>query len=210
MGELKLAVLASGRGSNFEALVQAAESGRLNARFHLLIISNPNAGAQEIARAHGIPWLCLQRGDFEDRNAFVAAMKEALVQSGANTLALAGYMKKLPPEIIDAYAGSIFNIHPGLLPAFGGQGMFGGHVHQAVLDAGCKVSGVTVHLVDNQYDHGAIVAQRCVPVLPGDDARALAARVLKEEHRLFAEVLQAVAEGRLRSHQSIFWLEAKQ
>lgn len=208
MGLLKLAVLASGRGSNFEALVRAGKDGRLNAQFALLIVSKPDTGALEIASAHGIPAICLRRGDFENRGAFVAAMQSALVASGAETLALAGYMKKLPPEVISAYAGRIFNIHPGLLPAFGGQGMFGRHVHQAVLDAGCKVSGVTVHLVDERYDHGPIVAQRCVPVLPDDDAQTLAARVLKEEHCLFAEVLGAVAQGRLCVDSGQAWLSS--
>ena len=195
MNPLRLAVLASGRGSNFEALVRAARQGRLDVDFRLLLASQPGAGALEVARQAGVDTAVVRRSDFEDRSAFVQAMLDRLQAAGAEILVLAGYMKKIPPEVIARYPRRIFNIHPGLLPAFGGQGLFGHHVHQAVLDQGCKVSGVTIHLVDDQYDHGPIVAQRCVPVLPNDDAASMAARVLAVEHALYAEVLQAVARA---------------
>jgi len=106
-------------------------------------------------------------------------------------------MKKIPPEIIDVYRDRMVNIHPALLPSFGGKGMYGRHVHEAVLRSGCKVSGVTVHMVDEKYDHGAIVAQRSVPVEEGDSAETLAERVLRVEHSLYPEVLQWFAEDRV-------------
>lgn len=198
--------MASGRGSNFEQLLRAAQEGRLDAEFRLLLASQPGAGALDIAHRAGVDTAVVRRADFGDRTAFVRAMLERLAAAEADYLVLAGYMKKIPPEVIARYPKRIFNIHPGLLPAFGGQGLFGLHVHQAVLDQGCKVSGVTVHLVDDRYDHGPIVAQRCVPVLPDDAAASLAARVLAVEHALYAEVLQAVAQGRLRVDGDKAWI----
>ena len=106
-------------------------------------------------------------------------------------------MKKIPPEIIDVFRNRMVNIHPALLPSFGGKGMYGHHVHEAVLERGCKVTGVTVHVVDEKYDHGAVVAQRCVPVVEGDSADSLAARVLKIEHQIYSETLQLFAEDRV-------------
>ncbi len=207
LNNFNLAVLASGRGSNFEALVKAAKNGELDVTFCLLIVSNADAGVLDIAARHNIPTAVICRLDFSSREDFVAAMEDALEASGAGWLALAGYMKKIPPEIIAQFSQRIFNIHPGLLPAFGGKGMYGRKVHQAVLDAGCKLSGVTIHMVDGHYDHGPIVAQQAVVVLPGDDAEMLAARVLKAEHRLYARVLQAAAKGRLHIEDNKAWID---
>ena len=124
-------------------------------------------------------------------------MLSVLRQHEVELVVLAGYMKKVPPEVISAYKNRVINIHPALLPSFGGKGMYGHHVHEAVLEYGCKVTGVTVHIVDEVYDHGPVVAQRCVPVEEGDTAKQLAARVLKVEHQLYSESLQLFAEGRV-------------
>jgi phosphoribosylglycinamide formyltransferase 1 len=198
MGTLRLAVFASGRGSNFSAILAAIDAGRLDASVRALISNAADAGALETARSRGIRAEVVASADFASRGAFVSRTAEILRESGADFIALAGYLKRVPPEIVALYPGRIVNIHPALLPAFGGKGMYGHHVHESVIAQGCKVTGVTVHLVDEQYDRGPIVAQRCVPVLPGDTPDALAARVLETEHALYPEVLQAFAGGRVR------------
>jgi phosphoribosylglycinamide formyltransferase-1 len=195
--KLQLGVFASGRGSNFNAILQAIQENRLDAEIRLLLTNNPEAGALSIARKHDIPTAVVTKAAFETREMFVEAMHSALNTHDVGFIALAGYMKKVPPEIIAAYRNRIVNIHPALLPSFGGKGMYGHHVHEAVVKLGCKVSGVTVHIVDEIYDHGAIVAQRCVPVEVDDTPDSLAARVLKVEHQLYAEALQLFAEGRV-------------
>ena len=196
--KLKLGVFASGRGSNFKAILKAIQNGQLNVEIKLLLSNNPEAGAIETAKANQIPTTVLSSKHFETRELFVDAMLSALDQHGVQMIVLAGYMKKIPAELISAYRNRIINIHPALLPSFGGKGMYGHHVHEAVLERGCKVTGVTVHLVDEVYDNGPIVAQRCVPVEEGDTADTLAERVLKVEHQLYAEVLQPFAEGRVK------------
>jgi phosphoribosylglycinamide formyltransferase-1 len=197
VASLKLGVFASGRGSNFAAILKAIDEGRLNATVRLLICNNPEAGALELAKERNIPARVINRPDFQDRSVFLQTMQEALRTNGVQFICLAGYMKKLPDEIIREFQCSILNVHPALLPSFGGKGMYGHHVHEAVLRRGCKVSGVTVHLVDEVYDCGPIVAQRCVPVEEGDTPETLAARVLKVEHELFPEAIQLFAEGRI-------------
>jgi len=194
---LKLGVFASGRGSNFAALLKAIDEGRLDAAIHLLISNNAEAKALDLAKERGIPIQVINKRDFPDRPAFLKAMQDALRFRSVGFICLAGYMKKIPIEIIQDYKHRILNVHPALLPSFGGKGMFGHHVHEAVLKNGCKVSGVTVHLVDEEYDRGPIVAQRCVPVEEGDTPDTLAARVLKVEHVLFPEAIQLFAQGRV-------------
>ena len=197
MGALQLGVFASGRGSNFEAILQAIGEERLCAEVKLLLSNNPEAGALETAEKQDIPAVVINRKDFTARDLFVNAMLSALTSHHVDFVVLAGYMKMIPPEVVQAFHHRVLNIHPALLPSFGGKGMYGHYVHEAVLDAGCKVSGVTVHLVDEQYDRGPIVAQVSVPVMEGDTADSLAARILVEEHRIFAETLQLFAEGRV-------------
>ncbi|MDM7925342.1 MAG: phosphoribosylglycinamide formyltransferase [bacterium] len=207
MKTLRLGVFASGRGSNFSAILNAIDAGRLNASVAVLVSNDPAAGALETARSRGIRAETVSSAGFESRGAFVARLTEVLRESGAGFIALAGYMKRVPPEVVALYPGRIVNIHPALLPAFGGKGMYGRHVHEAVIRQGCKVTGVTVHLVDEQYDRGPILAQRCVPVLPGDTPETLAGRVLETEHALYPEVLQAFAEGRVRFREGIAFIE---
>lgn len=197
MTKLELAVFASGRGSNFSAILKAIENGKLLADVKILISNNGEAGALTTAADHDIPVKVINKKDFSSRSLFVESILSTLEKHHVNFIALAGYMKKIPPEVIQKFESRILNIHPALLPSFGGKGMYGHFVHEAVIDAGCKVSGVTVHLVDDHYDRGPIVAQRCVAVEEGDTPEILAARVLEEEHRLFSEALQLFAEGRV-------------
>jgi formyltetrahydrofolate-dependent phosphoribosylglycinamide formyltransferase len=198
MKPLQLGIFASGRGSNFSAILRAIDAGRLNASVAVLISNDPSAGALETARSRGIRAEAVSSGDCGSRDRFLSRLTGLLRETGVDFIALAGYMKRVPPEVVALYPGRIVNIHPALLPAFGGKGMYGLHVHEAVIAQGCKVTGVTVHLVDEQYDRGPIVAQRCVPVLPGDTAEILAGRVLETEHALYPEVLRAFAEARVR------------
>ena len=197
MKKLFLGIFASGRGSNFEAILEAIREGRLDAEARLLLSDKRDAGALSVAKNYGVPTAVVSKTDFTSRELFVEAMLSTLKDHGVDFIALAGYMKKVPDEVISAYRNRIVNIHPALLPAFGGKGMYGHHVHQAVLDQGCKVTGVTVHIVDEAYDHGPIVAQRCVQVEEGDTSESLAARVLKTEHKMYAEALQLFAERRV-------------
>ncbi|HHS14068.1 MAG TPA: phosphoribosylglycinamide formyltransferase [bacterium] len=207
MKTLDLGVFASGRGSNFEAILDAIGQGRLQARPRLLISNNPEAGALMIARRHAVPTAVVSRSDFSEREAFVREMQRHLDNHQVEIIALAGYMKKIPPEIIGRYRQRIVNIHPALLPSFGGRGMYGLRVHEAVLEAGCKVTGVSIHLVDEEYDRGPIIAQRCVPVEPADTAESLAERTLRMEHTLYPEVLQWFAEGRVRTEGRTVYIE---
>ncbi|MBN2102769.1 phosphoribosylglycinamide formyltransferase [bacterium] len=197
MDPLKLAVFASGRGSNFLAILDAIDAGRLSAEVEVVISNNPQAGALDIARERSIPAVVINKKMFAQREAFVQSMLATLKKHEVTLVVLAGYMKKIPPEIILQYKNRVLNIHPALLPSFGGKGMYGHHVHEAVLAQGCRISGVTVHLVDEVYDRGPIVAQRCVSVEEGDTPGTLAARVLKTEHQIYAETLQLFAEGRV-------------
>ncbi|MFN3597619.1 MAG: phosphoribosylglycinamide formyltransferase [Rubricoccaceae bacterium] len=188
---MRLAVFASGGGSNFGAILDAIDGGRLAAEPALLVVDRP-CGAVARAEARGVPVAHLSPGAFATPEAFGEALLEALGAARADTVALAGYLRRVPPAVVRRFAGRMLNIHPALLPAFGGPGMYGRRVHEAVLARGCRVSGATVHLVDEEYDTGRIVAQACVPVAPDDTPDALAARVLALEHRLFPEALAAL------------------
>ena len=193
---LALAIFASGGGSNFEAICRAVDEGKLNARVALCLSDRDSAGVLELARRRGIVTTVIRPGPDEESTA--ATILAALDNSSADFVALAGYLKRIPPAVVAAFENRIINVHPSLLPAFGGKGMYGRRVHEAVLAAGARVSGATIHLVDNNYDTGPIVLQRCVAVDPTDDAQSLAARVLKIEHALYPEALQLFASGRIR------------
>ncbi|MDZ7315214.1 MAG: phosphoribosylglycinamide formyltransferase [candidate division KSB1 bacterium] len=195
---LRLAVLASGRGSNLQAILDHIRKGTLDARVVAVISNNGNAGALEIARAEGIPAHHWSRRQFDSDEEYEETGLRLLQECGAELVVLAGYMKIVPERIVRAFQHRILNIHPALLPAFGGKGMYGHFVHQAVIDYGCKVTGVTVHLVDAEYDTGPPVLQRCVPVMDDDDAETLAARVLKVEHEIYSEAIQLFAKDRIR------------
>lgn len=188
-------VLVSGGGSNFEALVAAARRGEIpEAAFPLLISNKPGVGALDRAARLGVPARVLDPKTFPDRAAYFDAVADALEKAGVRVVCLAGFLLKVEPNFVRRFAGRILNIHPGLLPRFGGKGMYGHHVHAAVLAAGEKESGCTVHLVDDEFDHGPVLAQARVPVRPGDTADQLAARVLEQEHRLYPAALRQFLE----------------
>ena len=188
-----IAVLASGGGSNLQALIDHF-AGSSVARVALVVSDRPQAGALERARRAAIDARVL---DVKGRPAADIAreMLELFDAHGIGLVALAGYLKLVPVEVVRRYAGRIVNIHPALLPAFGGAGYYGARVHEAVLASGATVSGPTVHLVDEEYDRGRVLARWPVPVLPGDTAEALAARVLAAEHVLYPVVVEWLARG---------------
>jgi len=194
---MNIAVFASGRGSNFQAILKAIQDQLLPARVCVVISNNSSAGALELARAQGIPACHLSQRQFATEDAFIDQLLGTLNQYRTEFIALAGYMKKLPPRVVQEFRNRIANIHPALLPAFGGPGMYGIHVHEAVLASGATVSGATVHLVDEEYDRGPIVLQKTVPVEQGDTPERLAAKVLVVEHEIYPLALKAFAEGRV-------------
>ncbi len=197
MGALKLAVFASGTGSNLKALLDAIAAGRLDAEMRVVVSNKAEAGALQIARDRGVPACHLAPQPSESEAAYGQRMLATLQAYEVEFVALAGYLKKVPAAVVRAFKHRMLNIHPALLPSFGGKGMYGLRVHQAVLEYGCKVSGVTVHLVDEDYDTGPPVLQRCVPVEPDDTPEVLARRVLQVEHQVYAEALQLFAEDRV-------------
>jgi phosphoribosylglycinamide formyltransferase 1 len=191
---LHIAVFGSGRGSNFEAIISANKRGTLsNIETCLVLSNNSSAGILALARENGIPAVHLSQRQFSSEDEFVRAMRSLLAAHGVDHIVLAGYMKRIPPEVVADFPRRIINIHPALLPKFGGAGMYGHHVHRAVLDAGERESGATVHYVDDVYDHGEIIAQERVPVFPDDSVESLAARVLAVEHRLLPAALHELA-----------------
>ena len=188
---MRLGILVSGRGSNLEAVLRGRPRGIEPA----LVISNrPGVRALEVAAAHGVPALVLQRADFGgDSAARDGAIGRALADAGVQLALLAGYDRMLAPSYFESFAGRTINIHPSLLPAHGGAGMLGLAIHRAVLAAADAETGVTVHEVTADLDAGPILAQVRLPVLPDDDAESLAARVLSEEHRLLVATLEHLA-----------------
>jgi formyltetrahydrofolate-dependent phosphoribosylglycinamide formyltransferase len=191
----RLAVLASGRGSNLRVLLDyfAAVARRDAAIVALVASDRGDAGALEVARAQGVEARALELGERHEQS-----LLQLLVEHAIDLVVLAGYVRLVPPAVVRAYEGRMVNVHPALLPAFGGKGMYGGRVHRAVLESGVRLSGPTVHFVDELYDHGAIIAQWPVPVLANDTEQSLAARVLYAEHRLLPRVVHALALGRIR------------
>ncbi len=194
---LRLAVFASGGGSNFGAILKAMDVGKLDAEPVLLITDRPDIGAIDKADDRDIPVAVLPSAEYVSDDAFAEALLNVLARHQANFVALAGYLKRIPKGVVDAYKHRMLNIHPALLPSFGGKGMYGAHIHEAVLEQGCRVTGVTVHLVDSSYDTGPIVLQEPVAVRQDDTPKSLATRVLQFEHRLYPEALQLFAEGRV-------------
>lgn len=191
---LQLAVFASGGGTNFQAILDAVARGDVAAEVVLCVSDRSAAGALDRARQHDIPTAVLDATDAEHE----AELLDVLGAHDVNFVALAGYLRKIPAGVVDRFRHRMTNIHPALLPTFGGQGMYGMNVHRAVIDYGARWSGATVHLVDESYDTGPIVLQEPVPVYPDDTAEQLAARVLKVEHRLYPEALRLFAAGRVR------------
>jgi phosphoribosylglycinamide formyltransferase 1 len=188
--EARIAVLASGVGTNLQALLDDATVGP---RVVLTVSDRADAGALDRAREHGVEAVFLDPSAVSDPIAYDGAMLDLLRERDISHLALAGFMRVLGPRLVAGYAGNIVNVHPALLPAFPGA-----HAVADALSWGAKVTGVTVHLVDEEIDHGPIVAQEALPVLPGDDWDTLEARVHQVEHRLFPAAVRALVEGRVK------------
>ena len=193
---LRLAIFASGAGSTAQAVIDACAAGRIDGEVVLVISNNAHAPVLARAAAAAIPARHLSRRTHADAAALDTAQAEAVRGAGATWVLLAGYMRKLGPAMLDAFAGRIVNTHPALLPDYGGQGMYGDRVHAAVLADGRALTGATVHIVTEEYDAGPIVRSVEVPVLPSDDVVTLGERVRAAERELVVEVLAELARGR--------------
>jgi phosphoribosylglycinamide formyltransferase-1 len=198
---LPIAVLVSGqgRGSNLGALLEGCASGQIAGRIAVVIATRSDAPALERARMAGTASVVVSPRKYEnDEAGYAAILLKILQRHQIQLICLAGYTRMLPLPVVQEYRDRIMNIHPALLPFFGGRGMYLEHVHQAVLESGMKISGCTVHFVDEQYDTGPIILQTAVPVLDDDTPATLAARILPEEHRTYVRAAQLFAAGRLR------------
>ncbi|MDI6804103.1 MAG: phosphoribosylglycinamide formyltransferase [Bacteroidota bacterium] len=196
--KLKIAVLASGRGSNFQALLESIESGLIkDAEVVCLISNNSDAGVLKIAKNKNISAHHISRKQFSTGAEFDNTILNVLLQCEVNFIVLAGYMKLLDVSIIKKFQNRIINIHPALLPQFGGKGMYGRFVHDAVIASGEKYSGATVHIVDEKYDNGSIVLQERIALVENETSETLAAKVLEIEHRILPQAVRLFAEGKV-------------
>ncbi|ACF14008.1 phosphoribosylglycinamide formyltransferase [Chloroherpeton thalassium ATCC 35110] len=186
----RIAVFCSGEGTNFKALVKSVSEKELNAEIVLCLSNRSNCGAMKFARENGIEAQHLSENQFESHEAFSDAMLDELKSRGVEIVCLAGYLKKVPKKVVEAYPKRMLNIHPALLPKFGGEGMYGINVHRAVIAAGEVESGATVHFVDEEYDSGANLIQEIVPVQKDDTPESLAKAVLCIEHQIYPTALQ--------------------
>jgi phosphoribosylglycinamide formyltransferase-1 len=192
---LKLGFLASRNGSSFRAIVEAIEAGRLAAEPRLVVSNNRTAAALDFAAAHGIPTLSIPTQ--ADPDAADARLCAALEAAGVQLVVLSGYLRRLGPKTLARYRNRVLNIHPGPLPAFGGEGMYGRRVHEAVIAAGARESGVVIHAVDEIYDNGPVIARRAIPVSPGETPESLEAKVTAAEPAFYVEVLAKIAAGEI-------------
>jgi len=193
----KIAVFVSGGGSNFKAIHHQIQKREIPGEIVLVISNNPNCGAIEYANENSIPIIIINAVQYPNPHTRDEFLIETCLKAEIDLICLAGYMKMLPPAFVKQYENKILNIHPGLLPEFGGKGFFGMRVHEAVINSGKRESGATVHFVDEIYDHGPIILQKKVEVLETDTAESLAARILKLEHELFPEVVKAFCENKI-------------
>ena len=190
---IRLAVLISGGGTTLQNFIDRIADGRMRAEIALVISANPKAFGVERARKAGLQTEVIRREDFDSVENFSAAIFGCCREVEADLVTFGGFLKllRIPPD----FAGRVMNIHPALLPAFGGKGMYGQHVHEAVLESGARVSGCTVHFVDDHFDHGPIILQRTVPVLDDDTPETLAARVFEQECEAYPEAIRLFATG---------------
>ena len=182
--------MASGKGSNLKAIIKAQKTRKIYSKVVLVISNNSASGALNIAKQNRIPAYHLSQKFFKSEVEFVKKFLSLLKKFNVDLIILAGYMKKISPKVIRKFKNKIINIHPALLPSFGGKGMYGIKVHKAVLESGAKISGATVHIVDDKYDNGPIVLQKAVEVKDDDTPEILQKRVLRTEHKLYAEAIK--------------------
>ncbi len=195
MGILNLGVLASGRGSNLQAIIDEIESGRLKAVIKVLIVDNPEAYAIERAKRHSIEYLYINPKEFPSRDDFFIKITDELKARNVELVILAGFMRIVRKPLIDAFPYRIMNIHPALLPSFPGL-----HGQRQAVEYGVRISGCTVHFVDEGMDTGPIIIQAAVPVSPDDTEETLSERILRLEHKIFPEAIRLYSEGRLKVH----------
>jgi phosphoribosylglycinamide formyltransferase-1 len=196
MSNLRIGALVSGGGTNLQAIIDACERKEVPAEVSVVISNVKAAHALQRATRHNIPARVIDHHDFLDRESFEQALIAELESRQVHLVCLAGFMRVLSPLFVRQYAGRVMNIHPALLPAF--KGLWGHHVHDAVIASGARFSGCTVHFVTEDVDGGPIIVQRVAPVLESDDAATLAARVLVEEHKAYPEAIARFASGRLK------------
>lgn len=192
-----IAVLASGGGTNFQAVIDAVNAGAIQGRIVRLIYNRREAWAAERAKLAGITAVYINKKTSPSEEAFYQRIHEELVACGAEIVVLAGWLEILSAETVNRFRNRVVNTHPALIPAFCGKGMYGHHVHEAVIAYGAKVSGCTIHFVEEGVDTGPIVFQQAVEVLPGDTSESLAARILPHEHRLLVQAVQLLCEDKL-------------
>lgn len=199
MSNFKIAVLVSGGGTNLAAIMDAIDDGRIkNTEIAAVISNNADAYALTRAKMRNINARCISPKDFEDREAFNRALLDALIESGADLVVLAGFLVVIPEIVVNNFEGRIINIHPSLIPSFCGKGYYGLHVHEAVLERGVKVTGATVHFVDEGTDTGPIIMQKAVYVEEGDTPEVLQRRVMEEaEWQILPKCIALIAEGRV-------------
>lgn len=197
MKKFNLAVLASGSGTNLQAMIDAIKKKKLKARIKIVISNNSDAYALKRARKNKIKALHLFQTQFSSPKEFDLKLISILKKEKIDLIALAGYMKKLSPIVVRVFKNKIINIHPALLPRFGGKGMYGIHVHKEVIKSGIKTTGVSVHLVDEKYDHGPIIFQKEIPLREDDTPESLQKRVLKIEHQVYTYVIGLFARNKI-------------
>ncbi len=195
--KLKIAIFASHGGSNMQAIIDGCKSGEIDGEVSVVICNNSNAKAMERAKNEKIPFYHLSSVKHPDPEELDEEILRTLKKHDVNIIALAGYMKKLGKKVLEEYENRILNIHPALLPKFGGKGMYGTNVHKAVIAAGEKESGATVHLVNEAYDEGRILKSATVPVMDDDTPETLAERILVQEHKLYVKTLSEISRGNI-------------
>ena len=205
---MRIAVLISGGGTTLRNLIDYRKSGKLSVEIAHVLSNNPKAKGLDFGKDAGIETSVVNHREFDSTEHFSREVYRVIETSGADLVVMGGFLRKL--LIPDEYTNRVINIHPSLIPSFCGHGFYGKKVHQGVLDYGCKVTGCTVHFVDNQYDHGPIIAQQAVAVMPGDDANTLAARVFQSECELYPKVIQAIADQKIEvSGRNVIWKAAQ-
>ena len=193
----KIAIFASGGGSNFKAIYEKIISGYIPAEISIVVSNNPNCGAINFAKKNTLHTFIVNKNRYPNSDTRNMILKQNLLNSDVNLICLAGYMKIIPENIVNHFKNCILNVHPALLPDFGGKGYYGMKVHEAVIQSNAVESGATVHFVDDRYDHGPIVAQENVTVKGDDTANSLAEKVLAVEHRIYPKVVKAFCENRI-------------
>ncbi len=191
--KLRLGALASGGGTNLQAIIDRCQDGSIDAEIALVISNNPDAGALERARRAGLKCLCIDHREFSSRQDYDRAVVKALQDAGVELVTLAGFMRLISEVFLEAFSGRIMNIHPALLPAFPGL-----HVQRKALEYGARFSGCTVHFVDGGVDTGPIIIQAVVPIRDNDTEDSLAARILEQEHLIYPQAIQLFSQGRLQ------------